>query len=252
MKKFICAVLLITVLFSISSCKKKEDSSSTETVKLNSSDKIKFADYVEPSKSKGKATLTLIGHASVKIVTKEGIVIYIDPFYEGDYTQKADLLLITHNHEDCNRRHLVTLKDDGEFYQSSDFVKKDVYSKFEAKGIKIEAVPARNYNHGIGDHVGLLLTFDGITVYHASDTLNIKEMKALADKNITYALLPADGILNMTMQEATDCSNIINAKHTIPFHLGMWQEPYDKKYADTFKANTRLLVEYGKTIELNP
>ena len=40
-----------------------------------------------------KPTLTLIGHASMKIKTAEGVVIYIDPYYDGDYTEPADIVL---------------------------------------------------------------------------------------------------------------------------------------------------------------
>ena len=58
------------------------------------------------------AELTLIGHASMKIKTAEGVVIYIDPYYEGDYSEPADIILSTHEHHDHNAIDLVTRKED--------------------------------------------------------------------------------------------------------------------------------------------
>jgi len=44
----------------------------------------------------GTAYITLIGHASLKIKTAEGVVIYVDPYHPGDYSEKADIILISH------------------------------------------------------------------------------------------------------------------------------------------------------------
>ena len=37
--------------------------------------------------------LTWIGHASLKIQTAQGAVVYVDPYAPGDYSQPADLIL---------------------------------------------------------------------------------------------------------------------------------------------------------------
>ncbi len=47
-----------------------------------------------------KPTLTFIGHASLKFKTSSGKTIYVDPFFKGDYSDIADVLLVTHNHSD--------------------------------------------------------------------------------------------------------------------------------------------------------
>ena len=44
-------------------------------------------------------TLLYMGQASMRIITAEGKVIYIDP-YTGDYTMPANLILVTHGHFD--------------------------------------------------------------------------------------------------------------------------------------------------------
>ena len=42
------------------------------------------------------ASLTYLGHATVKIRTSEGKIMYIDPYQPGDYSDSADVVLITH------------------------------------------------------------------------------------------------------------------------------------------------------------
>ena len=51
-----------------------------------------------------KDKLAYLGHASLKITTREGKVIYIDPFAgeESYYETPADLILVTHEHYDHN------------------------------------------------------------------------------------------------------------------------------------------------------
>ena len=46
------------------------------------------------------ARLLYMGQASIRIVTIEGKVIYIDPFAGDQYDLAADLILITHGHRD--------------------------------------------------------------------------------------------------------------------------------------------------------
>lgn len=250
MKRILLSVMVISLFSFLTACGGKTKDSSSKANKPEVSKDTAFAQYIDAADAKGKTTMTLIGHASVKIVTKDGKVIYIDPFYDGDYSQPADLVIVTHSRDDHNKVDLVKLKDGGKTIGSPDYMKDGKYIKIEANGIQIEGTPAADKAHSVGNYAGVLLTIDGMTIYHASDTLNIAEMKNLTAKNIDYALLPVDGLLTMTMQDATDCANLINAKHAIPIHMEMNNDPYDKEYAKKFNAKNRMLVEYGKTIEL--
>ncbi len=45
-------------------------------------------------------TLLYMGQASIRIVTAEGKVIYIDPYAGDQYDLPADLILVTHGHFD--------------------------------------------------------------------------------------------------------------------------------------------------------
>lgn len=52
-------------------------------------------------------TLLYQGHGSLRIVTGEGKVIYIDPYAGEGYDLPADLILITHRHQDHTAVNLI-------------------------------------------------------------------------------------------------------------------------------------------------
>jgi L-ascorbate metabolism protein UlaG (beta-lactamase superfamily) len=191
-------------------------------------------------------TLTLIGHASLKIKTREGVVIYIDPYYKGDYSEKADIILISHEHPDHNAINLVTQNKDCVVLRVKQTInqKDNSYNTFEYYGVKIEPVPASNKNHPLNSTNGFVLTFDGISVYHASDTSKIEQMRALKAKNIDYAFFPIDGQYNMGPVEATQAAEMVGAKHNIPFHI-------NSADVKAFTPENLMLVQYGETIELS-
>ena len=201
-----------------------------------------------------KPTMTLIGHASVKIKTSEGKVIYIDPYATGDYTEPADLILVTHDHNDHNQVGLITTKDSTKTITNSEAQIDGVYQTIEEDGIKIEAVPAENSNHPRNYAVGYIITFDDISVYHSGDTSSIDDMKNLSNKNITYALYPTDGQYNMGPEEATEVADTVNAKHSIPMHTSFHSPDalvYDEDIVARFTPASKLDVPFGTTIELS-
>ena len=59
------------------------------------------------------AELLYQGHGSYRIVSNEGVVIYVDPYAGEGYDMPADIVIVTHEHSDHNQVDLVTLKDDG-------------------------------------------------------------------------------------------------------------------------------------------
>lgn len=248
MKKII-SLLCAASLLCFCSCGKNNNSKSE-----NKKDTTpKKAVFVDPADSKGKTTMTLIGHSSIKIKTKDGIVIYIDPYAEGDYSEEGNILLVTHDHEDHSKTSLVTMEHHGYSFDNKDFhPEPDKYESMNINGVKIEAVPAYNKNHDKNNCVGYILEFDGIKLYHAGDTSKIDEMNNLKDKSITYALLPIDGVYNMGPEEASQCADIINAKYSIPIHTCDDTVSYSQKNVDKFTPSSKLEVPYGKTIELVP
>lgn len=170
--------------------------------------------------------LSYFGRASVKIVTSSGLVIYIDPYAPGDYSQAADLVLVTHGHGDHNQVKLVPLKANSLVASPAGAVSvsgaKVVAEgdRFEVAGgaITVTVLPASNGHHSRLECVGYLLSFDGIVLYHAGDTSYLAEMEGYANYKIDYALLPCDGFYNMGAAEAARCAKAMRARRVIPIH----------------------------------
>ncbi|MGL5149284.1 MAG: MBL fold metallo-hydrolase [Clostridium sp.] len=200
MKKFLSLLLSMFLLTTFVACGEKKEEAKT-TVEA----------------PKGKTLLEFMGQASTEIISKDGVVLYIDP-YMGNYNEKADIILITHEHEDHNEISLITQNEGCKTFRVDDVLKNGEYKTFEEKGFKITAVPAYNSNHGKASSVGFVIEVDGKKIYHAGDTSKIDEMKNLSSMNLDYALLPYDGEFNMGIKEMEECAKIINAKNIIPIH----------------------------------
>lgn len=189
------------------------------------------------------------GHASLRLTTDEGKIIYIDPYAGDGYGLEADLVLITHEHYDHNAIDRIIQKPSTIVIRAKDALINGVYHQFDYFGLHIQATPAANENHPIDECVGYLIEYKGIKLYVAGDTSYLPFMDELADKGIDYALLPIDGIFNMDPLEATRCANIIKPKHLIPYHMkpGML---FDMKQDMMVSYPNAMLVRPGEQIEL--
>ena len=194
-------------------------------------------------------TLTYLAHASVKIKTSKGLVIYIDPAFGEDYSEPADIVFITHYHADHYILDKISKEKKYKLITPEEALKVGVPQKLEVMGIKVETVNAYNSNHSKTECVGYMLEFDGIKLYHAGDTSKIKEMEDFPSKNITYALLPMDGVYNMGPEEASEVAKIIKAKYYIPIHTGA-DGVYNEENIGKFKADNKIVLKPGAKLEL--
>jgi L-ascorbate metabolism protein UlaG (beta-lactamase superfamily) len=178
------------------------------------------------SPAEGLPELTYFGRASVKIKTASNFVIYVDPYAPGDYSEAADLVLVTHGHGDHNQVKLVSRKA-GCVVASPAGAVAAAGSRAVAEGgslelaggsVKVLVLPAANKNHPREESVGYLLSFDGIVLYHAGDTSYLPEMESYAKYSIDYALLPCDGFYNMGSAEAARSAAAMKAKRVVPIH----------------------------------
>jgi L-ascorbate metabolism protein UlaG (beta-lactamase superfamily) len=174
-----------------------------------------------------------LGHASFEIKTDDKTV-YIDPF-EGEYEDKADLILVSHSHDDhCDPSKIKKIRKESTVV----IAPADCASKIGGKvkslkpgekaslgDIAVEAVEAYNYKrfrspgkpfHPTGLGVGYLLTIGNKTIYHAGDTDFIPEMKKLG--SIYLALLPSGGTYTMDTAEAAQAVLAIKPEFVIPIH----------------------------------
>jgi len=185
--------------------------------------------------------IELLNHDAVKI--KDKMIIYIDPFQipKGD---KADLILISHEHQDhCSPEDLRKIVKPETIILASqqcrekletmkNFIKEIRYLKpnesIKIGDVIVDTVAAYNVNkfrepgkvfHPKEDQkLGFIINLKLGRIYHPGDTDVIPEMKNL--RNIDIAFLPVSGIYVMTAEEAAEAVEIIRPKIVIPFHYG--------------------------------
>ena len=200
--------------------------------------------------------LLYMGHGSLRIVTGEGKVIYVDPFAGEGYDLEADLILVTHDHYDHNAVEKVEKKTaDCRIITWKEALTEGGHQTFDLGYAVVEAVEAGyNKNHDVKECVGYIITLsDGVTVYVSGDTSRTEQMPLLAEKEIDYAFFCCDGVFNMGPEEAAECAGLVGAKHNIPYHIvPPDEEPFDTKKAEQFRAENLLIIETGEEIELKP
>lgn len=200
------------------------------------------------------ATLLYLGHASLRIVTPEDMVIYIDPFAGEQYDLAADLILVTHAHYDhSNLDKVADRKEDCRVITQAEALADGTHQTFQVGETMIEAVEAGyNDNHSVTECVGYVLTFsNGKSVYVSGDTSTTEQMPLLHDRQIDYAFFCCDGVYNMDAAEAAECAALVGAAHNIPYHVipadaGL----FDTEAAERFEAENRMIIEPGEEIEI--
>ncbi|MGD9818013.1 MAG: MBL fold metallo-hydrolase [Desulfomonilaceae bacterium] len=188
--------------------------------------------------SQGDLSITLIGHGTL-MFTHNGKVVHVDPWTKlANYSKlpKADLILITHEHQDHLDLDAVSKikKENVKIFANQKAAEKLPGSTVMKNGdvnvvdgITIEAVPAYNLVHkrssgepfhpkGLGN--GYVITFGDKRVYVAGDTENTPEMKAL--KNIDIAFLPMNLPYTMTPEMVADAAKSFKPKVLYPYHTG--------------------------------
>lgn len=190
------------------------------------------------------------GHASLRITTPEGKVIYIDPYAGEGYDVPADLILVTHPHPDHTAIELIKIQNPGcAIITHKEALVNGEYKVFDLNYMTVEAVQAgNNPNHDINVCVGYILTLsDKKSIYISGDTSTTEQMATLAQRNLDYAFFCCDGRFNMDMEEASACAALVKAKNSIPYHMAPG-ELFNRERAELFKAEGRLIMADGEEI----
>ncbi|MBR2521761.1 MAG: MBL fold metallo-hydrolase [Coriobacteriales bacterium] len=207
----------------------------------------------------GKPQLEYFGHASFKLKSAAGAVCYVDPFANGDYSEPADLVLITHEHFDHNQIDLVELGPGASVLRaanmSSTLDGAHLYGQALVGPFAVHAAPAYNSNHPADKCVGYVVRVDGISIYFAGDTSKTEAMGTdLRRMFLNYAFLPSDGIYNMGIEEAGECARALRAKHVAAIHTVGVSSPdsvaFDAEKAAALDAPGAFVFEPGTVIEL--
>lgn len=171
-----------------------------------------------------------LGHAGFRIDVGNK-KIFIDP-YKLKKPEKADIILITHEHFDhFSKSNLTKLQAKDTVVVTTKTVASEVSCEVKIVNpgdvitideIKIEAVPAYNTNkhfHPKSDKkLGFIIILpDNTKIYHAGDTDLIPEMEKI---KVDIAMLPVSGTYVMTAEEAGRAALKINPKIAIPMHYG--------------------------------
>lgn len=209
-----------------------------------------------------------IRHACIKFNIDDKIV-YFDPFDINKNYFDADIIFITHPHDDhfsiesikkitkssttiIVPRYIKTddpnnksIKSeiekliDGSMY--NEVIEVEINEKYAFKGINFETVPAYNKNHPKeNEWLGYTIDVQGSKVYVAGDTEGTQELKNL---NVDVVILPIDGAFNMSPIEAVDAIKNMKKKPrlVIPYHFE--NEKFDKM----FNINTKGKDDIFKT-----
>lgn len=176
-----------------------------------------------------------LGHSSFRL---EGLkTIYFDPINLPKKSPKADIILITHDHNDhyslpdlkiicASHSFIVTDNSVAKRLSKEKLPCKEIKALapgdyIDVYGVKINAVSSYNINKQFhtreSKKLGFIVTTDGIKIYHAGDTDETPQMK---DYECDIALMPVSGTYVMTARQAAHAALTIKPKVAIPMHYG--------------------------------
>ncbi len=213
-----------------------------------------------------------MGHATFEITTSKGLKLIVDPWYDqnpanskkAEEVEKADAVLITHDHFDHIGEAASILKKTGAtMVGQPEIMEKmkgegvsaeqaiygtgmNVGGTVEVQGVQITMVQA--FHSAVeGDPAGYIINLeDGKTVYHAGDTGIFNTMEMLGQiYGIDLALLPIGSVFTMDPLQAVFALNLLKPGVVIPMHYGTF--PILEQDGERFK---KLASEKAPSVEV--
>ncbi|WP_263020293.1 MBL fold metallo-hydrolase [Natronobiforma cellulositropha] len=185
-------------------------------------------------------TLERLGHASVRITTDDGLVVYVDPWSGAldSAPRDGDVVFVTHDdadHYDPEAIEAVAAPDATvAAYRAIDtsalefaVVGLELEGETAVEGIGVRTVPGYNDPegphvddegapfHADGEVIGLVLTLDGVTVCYPSDTDVLPHHESL---EVDVLLPPIGGHYTMDRHEAAAFARRVDPDLVLPVH----------------------------------
>jgi L-ascorbate metabolism protein UlaG (beta-lactamase superfamily) len=197
------------------------------------------------------ATLTWLGHASLRIDSDRGKRIYVDPFLrdnpktpDGEKNpDRVDVICVTHGHDD----HVGETVELSKRFPDAPLVAQiELKSWLGTQGANIGQLPGMNKGGSMeadgityalvnafhsssasngaytGESCGLVLRLEeGTTVYIAGDTCVFGDMQLIARLwEPQYAVLPIGDYFTMGPREAAIAIELLGSPKIVPYHWG--------------------------------
>jgi L-ascorbate metabolism protein UlaG (beta-lactamase superfamily) len=221
--------------------------------------------------------ITWLGHATFRVVTPKGNTILIDPWVMGNpacpesekQVKKVDVMLCTHGHFD----HIGDAVEIAMKHSPKVVCIPEMASWLGKKGVKNLAEMNKGGTQQIGDiqvtmvHAvhscgitdgdqvvyggeacGYVVKFDnGITIYHAGDTMAFSDMKIIHELwRPQIAMLPIGDHYTMDPRQAAYAAELLLPKTIIPMHFGTFPVLTGKP------SELAKLAEGTEVIEMKP
>lgn len=182
--------------------------------------------------------ITINTHSSIRLQSKQGAVVYVDPYGFQTEPHDADVILVTHTHFDhfspediakVKKPHTVFVMPAAHVtdFVDAGFVREDAIflapydHATPVDDINVETVPAYNVSKGFHPKdrgwLGYVVEMDGLRIYVAGDTDDLPENRTIS---CDIALVPAGGTYTMDAREAAAFVNALKPTTAIPEHYG--------------------------------
>lgn len=192
-------------------------------------------------------TITYYGHSAFRIVTGQGLRIWIDPWLDNPMAPEdqgetaSDLILVTHAHPDhlgntmelaaSSMTEVVAIHELQQYLLARglpNVTGMNIGGTYYTKGISVtmvQAVHSSSISNGNdllygGEAAGFIIRLeDGVRIYHAGDTALFGDMAMIGSMHTPkVAMLPIGDHYVMGPRDATYACRLISPRIVIPMH----------------------------------
>lgn len=223
--------------------------------------------------------LKYFSHSAFQLTTKSGKIILIDPFLDGNPTStvkasdvNADYIILTHAHGDhvgdafsiakrCNST-FICVNELANYCADKGFTAHNMHigggHNFEFGRVKFTIAHHGSMtpdNQYAGEPSGVILSIDGINLYHTGDTGLFYDMKLIGEMTaLDYMLLPIGDNFTMGITDAVKAVELANPKFAIPMHYNTFPviaaDPLEFKKKIEIIGKKCIVMDFGQEIEL--